>query len=100
MTGQEPCVMKENVTLFSDEFYTEVDVTLTKGDFFLYFKKFYKVSKISDSRISVFVHGTEEENGFMLTCRVCYKYHPEAITVRLGYNKQNGHGDLFFDCPF
>lgn len=31
MTGQEPCVMKEDVTLFSEELYTEVDVTLTRG---------------------------------------------------------------------
>uniref|UniRef100_T1GE14 Uncharacterized protein n=1 Tax=Megaselia scalaris TaxID=36166 RepID=T1GE14_MEGSC len=76
MTGQTPCTIKEDVTVFSEDFYTEVDLTLTK-----------------DGRISVFVHGNEEGNGFMLTCRVCYKFHPEAITVRLGYNKQKGNGD-------
>lgn len=38
MTGQTPCTIKEDVTVFSEDFYTEVDLTLTKGGFSFYYE--------------------------------------------------------------
>ncbi|KAL5292250.1 hypothetical protein ACFFRR_011191 [Megaselia abdita] len=79
--GETPCAVQGNVHLFSENLYTEVDMTLGK-----------------DGRFTVFVYG--EVASFVLSCKLCYNLNPSNIIIRLGYNKRKGPGDIFFDCPF